>query len=942
VTTRRSPRRSRGWLRRGGGIVLLTAFFGLAVATPAVAHPYLLSSDPASGAILTSAPSQLDISYTEGLDRSYCTVTLIAPNGRRIGTHQVTARQPTELSVVPNTVLTQRGTYAVNWTAVGDDGHTVIGNFGFSIGHPSANAAVSSATTADTGTATSAGGAQRLLRTILPFATVVLAGLLLLGSTLAASGRRAARLRAWTFGAQAVIVSALAVVVVADGGWSPFWSSATGHRLIVELLLTALALPVVVDGGQLARGERSTGPRRWLAPPIAVGLVVVLAFSGHASSQPHSRRALALAVYSVHLLAVSVWLGALAAVLLRVGRADRDLSADAGDPARRLRPLVAGSLLAVLVTGVATTDWGLRTLHDVPGTLYGRLSLTLLALFVLIVAIGGTASWLHLHRGRRRLGGWLVGVEAVLAAATLVVAGVLGQIAQPLDQPYASQAYATDAGLPVSVAAAGADSLDVATLAPGVVGPNTLVVEVGHADADDFLSPALGVKSVVATVSCGGCGETDQRLSLHPTGDGAAWTASLNLDQPASYLVTTQVRRDGEPSGQVASVQASARVTESRLPDQEVIGVPAGLSGADGETCRDQTLGLQVAFADLNASAADHGDLIRVVAVDLHNGVAAAFARLRALGARMIAMPCGTERQVSRSLAAARAAGLPVVLGSTTDDALGPRVWSTEPSWQAEGAAIGRQAITQEATSVTVVVGRTAVDHAELAGLRQALAGRHVELAVSGFPKRPVGYVRSLARRHADVVALLGDRTEAAPVVRAFSATENAAGWMPSHGILASAQLMSTDFINDAGTITRLGGIEFASNINPFDPVSQYYAQRLRTLSPGLRPSFDGLDGYEAGLAIAEALKDGGGRPSSAELAALFGQRFTHFSVGSYQLGWRPDGGTSTSLAFFRSTYVNPMAMPVDSPGGASALAHEGTFLDTGGFEQVAPFREVS
>jgi hypothetical protein len=46
-------------------------------------------------------------------------------------------------------------------------------------------------------------------------------------------------------------------------------------------------------------------------------------------------------------------------------------------------------------------------------------------------------------------------------------------------------------------------------------------------------------------------------------------------------------------------------------------------------------------------------------------------------------------------------------------------------------------------------------------------------------------------------------------------------------------------------------------------------------------------------------------------------------------------------VAFFRSTYINPMAMPVDAPGGASSLAHEGTFLDTGGFEQVAPFRRL-
>src|SRR4051812_17710586 len=135
----RTPWWSRHWLRRGGGIALLTAVFGLAVATPASAHPYLLASDPASGAILQTAPSQIDITYTEGLDRSYCDVVLITPDGEHLATQQVHADSTNQLAVRPQRPLSQDGTYAVEWTAVGDDGHTVIGNFGFSIGRPSAN-----------------------------------------------------------------------------------------------------------------------------------------------------------------------------------------------------------------------------------------------------------------------------------------------------------------------------------------------------------------------------------------------------------------------------------------------------------------------------------------------------------------------------------------------------------------------------------------------------------------------------------------------------------------------------------------------------------------------------------------------------------------------------------------------------------------------------------
>jgi ABC-type branched-subunit amino acid transport system substrate-binding protein len=590
---------------------------------------------------------------------------------------------------------------------------------------------------------------------------------------------------------------------------------------------------------------------------------------------------------------------------------------------------VGASLVAVLITGVATTDWGLRTLGDVRGTTYGKLALTLVGLFVVMV-------WLGVAASRSRL---LVVGEAVVATGALVVGGVLGQASLPLDEPYSSQTYATSTGVALAAAAVGTDGIDIATLAPGIVGRNTLVLEVGHSDEEDFLSPAGDVRGVSATISCGGCGVPDQQLTLRPTGDRSEWTADVSVQQAATWLVTATV---SSADGRRDTERFSERVTPPSLPDQLVIGVPAALSGATGETCRDQVLGMDAALQDLNSQAADHGDLVRVVTVDLHDGVPAAMHQLRDLGARLIAMPCGTSSEVEQATSLARSAGLPVVAGSATvaDDPAG--VWSTQPSWTAEGAAIAAQAAKQAATSIDAVAGDTGVDQAELAGLRSGLVGRHVALHVSGFPADPDDFVGGLDRANADVVVLLGDRTEAAPVVAAFSAEAAATGWVPSHGILASAQLMSTDFINYAGTITRVGGIEFASDVNPFDPLAQYYAQRLRALVPGVRPSFDGLHGYDAGLAIEQALEDGGGRPSAAELSDLLGSRFADFTAGSYQLGWHASGGNSASLAFFRSTYVNPMAMPSFAPGGAAALAHEGTFLNAGGFEQVAPFRRLS
>jgi hypothetical protein len=192
-----------------------------------------------------------------------------------------------------------------------------------------------------------------------------------------------------------------------------------------------------------------------------------------------------------------------------------------------------------------------------------------------------------------------------------------------------------------------------------------------------------------------------------------------------------------------------------------------------------------------------------------------------------------------------------------------------------------------------------------------------------------------------DAAIVLANPAEALPFARGLSTQALKTTWQPPHGVLASAQLLDTNFINDAGQITRLGGISFASDVNPFDPIDQYYAQRLRQLVPGLRPTFDGVHGYTAGWVLANALSFGGGHPTPSRLAQLLSSRFTKFGVGSYRGHWTATGGGATQMGFFRSTFLNPMAMPADSPGGALSLAHEGTFLNAGGFEQLAPFTNL-
>ncbi|MBV9412367.1 MAG: hypothetical protein JO148_12275, partial [Acidimicrobiia bacterium] len=242
---------------------------------------------------------------------------------------------------------------------------------------------------------------------------------------------------------------------------------------------------------------------------------------------------------------------------------------------------------------------------------------------------------------------------------------------------------------------------------------------------------------------------------------------------------------------------------------------------------------------------------------------------------------------------------------------------------------------------VVVVAGTTDADQRELGGATTELRHLGIPFQMDGLPVDPVASAAALKANNPDVLVMLATPAEALPLTQALSGVAEDTRWVPPRGILASSSLMETSFINDAGWVTRVGAIEFASDINPFDGVDQYYAGLLRQLVPGIRPTFAGVHGYEAGVQLAAALPLAGGRPSPGALLEVLGSRFRDFTIGSSQGHWTVRGGTAADVAFFRSTFINPMAMPADAPGGAVSLAHEGTFLNEGGFEQVAPFRSL-
>lgn len=930
-----------------GALWLGIVVAAVAMASPASAHPYFLHSVPSPSSVVPPGLAQIEITYTEGLDLSYCKVTLVAPDGTTIPTQQLSASGGSELVVAPAQPLQTSGTYAVEWTAVGQDGHTIFGEFPLSVGHVSSNPDVVAGVGPSTGSTAHQSVLDEVLRAILPAATVLLSGLLLLAPTMsdvvategddrrrALIGRRLVRVRWSAWGVLVVDVAILSRRALGPGGVHAFVTSDIGRLLLAQLVLAGVAALVLFDDGALGRGQRPEALRRWGGALVAAGLILDLADSGHGGAAPTSRHALSLIVYAVHLTAVSVWIGAIAALVIPVSRAG--VSTQLVDRGQRLRGLVGISMLAVLGTGIATTAWGLRSFGELIHTAYGGIITTKIALFAVMVLIGAAAAFAARRHARR-----LVLAEAGAATVVLVLAGILGQLPQPIDIPLSSQVYASAVGLPVQVDSV-ANNLLVGVVSPGVVGQNTIVVQLDTSDENDFLQPVAGVVGVTVRVSCG-CATPARQVVLRPSAGTSWWTGQTDLPVATTWSLNAEVQQADPPHapapGPIA-VALSAQVLPADLPHQVVIGAAADLSGPEGQACQDEIVGLQTALVDANTQGFDHGDLLRVVTVDTHASVGAAMKRLQVLRPAVV-IPCGDPSTVDAVVAEARQWHVPVV-APVLPSATVAGVWSLSPNWTSEGRAIADQAQQQGASTLTVISGTNPIDREELAGATAELDRLGISYRVLGISSDPDAEANEVISAGSDAVVTLADPTEILPLVKALSNISASTGWQPSRGILASDQLMDTDFINDAGQLTRVGAFEFASDTDPFDPLSQYYAQRLLALFPGVRPTFQGLHGYDAAWIIARALADGGGHPSAATLSHIFATRFASFSAGSYRGGWTVAGGGATQVAFFRSTYINPMAMPsYVSAGGSVALAHEGTFLDTGGFEQVTPFRSL-
>ncbi|MFJ9460540.1 FixH family protein [Kitasatospora sp. NPDC101447] len=417
-----SHRRIAGVLGMLGALLALM----LAGAGPASAHATLDSTDPRQNSVVATAPAEVTLTFSESVSLSSDSVRVLDPAGKAVDTGN-----PAHADGKGNTARVglkgglANGTYTVAWRAVSEDSHPVGGAFTFSIGAPS--------DTSVSATALQGAKADGLVaalygtgRTVAYAAFALLAGVaaFVLICWPAGTARRPVQrllMTGWT----ALLVSTVAVLMLRGpyergSGIGQAFDLSLVRATLDERIGTALAarLLLLAAGGvflSLLVGQLGQPPRPLPAEPAedrradgegaegrgedaeaaelreleqraaerpqrearlglgVAGLVLAVALAATWVGADHASVGiqvwLALPFGILHLIAMALWLGGLAALLaaLREG-----VGADVVD---RFSKVAFGSVAVLAVTGIYQSWRGLGSWGALTGTEYGRLLL---------------------------------------------------------------------------------------------------------------------------------------------------------------------------------------------------------------------------------------------------------------------------------------------------------------------------------------------------------------------------------------------------------------------------------------------------------------------------------------------------------------------------------------------------------------------------------------
>ncbi|GIJ29239.1 transport integral membrane protein [Micromonospora qiuiae] len=426
-----APRRRFARLAAAAGLLVTVAALLLAPASPATAHAVLNSSSPAASSVVSTAPAEVVLTFSESVRKVPDKIRVIAPDGSRADRGEPTfADSVVNIPVDPSG---PNGTYLVTYRVISADSHPVSGAFTYSVGAPSEPPV-------DSG---DDGRADPTVSNAIKAAKFVgYAGLLLLvGSSLVLAllwprrlSRRGPARLAWA-GLGLVALATVAMMLwqvpytnggglfdITGAGLSLVFGSVFGavHLVRLGLLAAAAVLLRPLLAGPVGRTDLV------VLGALGAGALLTWPLSGHPAASPAP--AVSVLVDAVHLGGMAVWLGGLVmlAVFLLPRADERELGA--------ILPIwsrwAALAVSALLLAGIVQALIEVATPAALFGTRYGQLVLAKIGLFALVIGVAAYSR----HLVRKRLAASrpaslrrAVWVELAITAIVLGVSATLVQ-----------------------------------------------------------------------------------------------------------------------------------------------------------------------------------------------------------------------------------------------------------------------------------------------------------------------------------------------------------------------------------------------------------------------------------------------------------------------------------------------------------------------------------
>lgn len=531
--TARSLLSPRGW---GGGAALVLAV-GLTLSPRASAHALLAGSTPPSGSLVSTPPRAVTLTFTETPEPALSTVQVLDSEGRRVdlrGPQPVPGRSRTlEVPLRP----LGRGVYTVTWRTVSQvDGHVTGGAFAFGVGV---------AAPAPLGPQPASAPWPSLADVASRWAIYMGLGGLLGGALVAVlladlvPAPRGFLWAAWALATAGVLGLALAQAGAAGAEFGRFLGTPLGRAIGWRLLPLLLAA-----GGLIYDSRRRAGPW-WSSWSVvgagAMGMAFAHVLAGHAGAGSGPWRWPNILDQWAHAVAVGLWLGGLAVLLVKA----RDLSGTRRRDVVRRFSGAAGILLAVVVaTGILRAVDEVRSPGALLATDFGRVVLLKASLLLVLAGLGAVNRYwslpmvhLSLHRVRR-VGAAELLVGALALGATALLTGFPPPSALPTPAnsgPLVVEGsdYATSVRVRLEVS-------------PGVVGANRFVVRAVDYDTGRPVE-ARQVTLRFARPDRPGLGTSS--LRLRRTGSGTYEGEGANLSMEGAWTVTAVIQEDsGAPT----------------------------------------------------------------------------------------------------------------------------------------------------------------------------------------------------------------------------------------------------------------------------------------------------------------------------------------------------------------------------------------------------------